>query len=86
MLFIFVSVISMFSLPVFFVIAVCGVFKKNKRLKRIGGFGCVGAVLVFALGMVLTAIYSDTLREDLIDNQKQGIENIENATEYYKNK
>ena len=56
----FVSTISAFLVLVFSVIGIWGLVKKNKKLKRIGGFGWLAASIVFYLGVTVASLYSDS--------------------------
>ena len=57
----FVSAISAFLVLIFSVMGIWGLVKKNKKLKRIGGFGWLASNVVFYLGVTVANFYADTL-------------------------
>jgi len=56
----FVSTVSAFLVLVFSVMGIWGLVKKNKKLKRISGFGWLVASIVFYLGVTVASLYSDS--------------------------
>ncbi len=71
MLIVYLPVISLVVLPVFVVVLLLGVFKKNRKLRIMGSLGCLAAMLCFSLTAAKPITSSDSLNNESTTNHEQ---------------
>ena len=71
---VYLSLISLIAFPVFFVTIIVGLVKKNKKTKILGGIGCVASLLFFVVSISLQVVYSESIKEAVIETQQQDLQ------------
>lgn len=75
----FLPFMAFIFLPIFLVVVILGLVKKSKKMKLVGGFGCVVSILLLFLGAGLQVVYSESIRAEMIEKQEKDLEDLLNT-------
>ncbi len=67
-------ILVLLLVPIFFVLAIWGLIRKERKLKLIGGVGCVASMLLSVSGMVFIFSNIDKLKTEMQEQYQRDME------------